>query len=245
VIGALAQRELTALYATPLGWLALAVSQLILAWLFFAQLEVYQELETELVASGTSLGAADLIVAPTLNTAGLLLLLIAPLFGMQGFAAERRNGSLALLLASPVGPLTLVLGKFLGQWLALWPLVVLALLTTASLGLAIPLDFGRLASSALGLLALSGLAAAVALWLSSLSVQPAAAAAATYGVFLLLWLLDAGGRETAWQWFALTPHLGAPLQGLARLTDLLYFVGLCLAALALATHRLWRLGGGR
>ncbi len=246
MIFALARRELLALYTTPLAWLVLAGGQLILAWLFFAQLEVYQQIQPQLGASGSPLGLTDLVVAPTLNTAGLLLLLAAPLFGLQGIAAERRDGRIALLLSAPVSPLTLAAGKLLGQWLALLPLLLLALLTVTSLQSGTALDLGRLCGALLGLATLALFAAAVALWLSSLGSHPGAAAAAAYGLLLLLWLLDTGSNPDApWQWLALAPHLGAPLKGLVRLTDLLYFGGLSGAALALTTYRLWQLGGGR
>ncbi len=245
MIGAVVRRELLALYGTALGWLALAVAQWILAWLLFAQLEAYEALQPRLSAAGSTLGAADLVIAPTLNTAGLLVMLIAPLFGMQGLAAERRGARLALLLTAPAAPATLVLGKFFGQWLALLAVPALALGMTATLGLAVPLDLGRVASAALGLGLLAGFAAAVTLWLSSLGSHPAATAAGAYGVLLLLWLLDAAGSGAAWHWLALAPHLTAPLQGLVRVTDLAYFLSLTLAALALTTYRLWRLGGGR
>lgn len=245
MILALAARELRALYTTPLAWLVLAGGQLILAWLFLTQLEVYQKIEPQLSVAGSVLGLADLVVMPTLNSAGLLLLLAAPLFGLQGIAAERRDGRIALLLSAPVAPLTLAVGKWLGQWLALLPLLLLALLTVGSLWAAAPLDPGRLATSALGLALFAAMAAAASLWLSSLGSHPAAAAAAAYGLLFLLWLLDSGGRDAPWQWFALTPHLSPSLKGLLRFSDLAYFGGLTTAALALTAHRLWQLRGGR
>ena len=246
MLPALIRRELLALYTTPLAWLVLAAGQLILAWLFFAQLEVYQKIQPSLAAGGALLGLTDLVAAPTLNTAGLLILVAAPLFGLQGIAAERRDGRIALLLSAPASPLTLAAGKLLGQWLALLPLPALALLTVGSLLDAAPLDLGRLLAAGIGLSLLALMAAAVALWISGLGSHPGAAAAGAYALLFLLWLLDTGTNPDApWQWLALTPHLGAALKGLLRLTDLLYFGGLSAAALALTTHRLWQLGGGR
>jgi ABC-2 type transport system permease protein len=245
VITALARRELLAVFGTPLGWFALAVAQWALAWLLFLQLEAYEEMQPRLTAAGSTLGVTDLVITPTLNTASVLVMLIGPLFGLQGFAAERRSGRMALLLGAPVAPAAIVAGKFLGQWLALLTIPALALAMAATLGLAVPLDTGRLAAAALGLAGVAAMTAALGLWLSGYGRQPAAAAAATYGVLLVLWLLDSAGAEAAWQPLALAPRLARTLQGLVHAADMAYFVGLVLAGLTLATYRLWRAGGGR
>lgn len=242
----IARRELLMLYTTLLPWIALASVQLIIAWLLFAQLEAYQKIQPDLLAGGSSPGVTELVAMPTFNTAALSILLIAPLFGMQGIAAERRDGRLALFLAASPSPLVVALGKALGQWLALWPLIALVVLSVASLLLATPLDLGRLLSATVALALLALLAATVTLWLSSLSTQPAATAVSAYGLLLLLWLLDSGdAAQASWSWFALTPHLAAPLEGLLRGSDLVYYLGCSTAAIGLTTHKLWRLGGGR
>ena len=242
----IARRELLLLYSTLLPWIALASAQLIITWLLFAQLEAYQKIQPDLVAGGSALGITDLVAIPTLNTTALLLLLVAPLFGMQGIAAERRDGRLALFLSAAPSPLVVTLGKVFGQWLALWPLIALAALPVASLLFATPLDTGRLLSATSSLILLALLTSAVSLWFSSLGSHPAATAAGAYGLLLLLWLLDTGdAAQTSWSWFALSPHLAAPFKGLLRISDLMYFLGISAAAIGLTTHKLWQLGGGR
>ena len=246
MILAIARRELMLLYTTTLPWTVLAAAQCILAWLLFAQLDAYRKIQPDLVAGGSSLGITELVAMPTFNTVALLVLLVAPLFGMQGIAAERRDGRMALFLAPAVSPLAVALGKALGQWLALWPLLALAVLTVSSLLLATPLDTGRVLSAALALGLLALMASTITLWLSGIGTHPAATAAGAYGLLLLLWLLDSGGAEPAsWSWFALSPHLAAAFKGLLRVSDLVYYLGISAAAIGLTVHRLWQLGGGR
>ncbi len=243
MISAIALRELKEKYGGASGWLALAAIQLLLAWMLFAQLEIYLRIQPRLTALASPLGIADLVVAPTLASAALALLLLVPLLGMGSIAGEVQSRRLALLLSSPVRASALVLGKWLGLLLAALPAVLLVLLMALVLGLGSHLDPGRLASSALGLLLVAALAAAVTLWFSSLVEQPLTAAALAWGLLFLLWFLDSSGGEGL-ALLSLRSHLEPFFQGRVAAEALAWFSVLTAAPLALAVHRLWRLGGG-
>ena len=243
MIGTIAKREVRGIYATLTGWISLAAAQLLLAWLLFSQLEVYQKILPELVRTNSPLGLADLVVSPTLSSASLLLLVLIPLLGMGSLADERRSGRMQLLLSSPLPIHELVLGKWLGLVLATLPLLLMLLTMAVVLGLGSDLDAGRLAAAFLGLFLFTALAAAVTLLLSSLNEQPLAAAAMAWGLLFLLWLLDASGSSSLGL-LSLKDHLAPFLQGLVRGTDLVYFIAITAATLGLTTHRIWRLGGG-
>ncbi|MDJ0741280.1 MAG: ABC transporter permease subunit [Gammaproteobacteria bacterium] len=225
-------------------WLLLALTQLLIAWLAFAQLEAFAAIAPQLKAGGSTVGATDLVVMPTANSLLLLLLLIAPLLAMGSLAGESHSGRLPLWLSSPTGSAAIALGKILGLWLGLLAPLLSACATLAVLGLGIDLDLPRLAVAVAGL-------ALVALWLAALCVllsglfdHPAAALAASYGVLLLLWLLDSFSTgDTPWQRWALMPHVEPLLRGLLRSEDLLYFVSTGAAAALLTIHRLDRRRG--
>ncbi len=240
----LARRELWERYGTSRGWLALAAAQLLLAWLLFTQLDIYLKIQPRLTSLASPLGVADLVIAPTLASAALVLLGLAPLLGMGSIADEVRSGRLSLLLSSPLRASSLVAGKWLGLFLALLPAVLLSMGMAAALGLATHPDPGRLAASALGLGLVAALAAAVTLWLSSLVEQPATAAGLAWGALFLLWFVDNGGNQ-ALALFSLRSHLQPFLEGRVGAGALLWFAILTVAPLTLATLRLWRLGGGR
>ena len=244
MILAIAGREVRGIYVSIVGWATLAVSQLLLAWLLFSQLEVYQKILPGLVKTGSPLGVGDLVISPTLSSTALLLIILVPLLGMGSLGDEKRSGRIHLLLSSPVSPLQLVLGKWLGLLLAVLPLLLLMMAMAITLGLGSALDTGRLAASFLGLLLLSAMAAAITLWLSSLNEQPLSAAAMAWGLMFLLWLLDASPTSSL-SIASLSGHLSPFFQGLVRSSDLVYFTAISLAALGLCMHRLWRMGGGR
>jgi len=140
-------------------------------------LEIYLKIQPRLTAIGSPLGIGDLVIAPTLASAALALLLLVPLLGMGGIANELRSRRMALLLSSPLSATSLVLGKWLGLFLACLPVVLLVMTMATALGLGSHLDGGRLLAGALGLLLLIALASAVTIWFSSLGEQPLSAAA--------------------------------------------------------------------
>lgn len=243
MISSIALRELKSLYATPVAWILLAAVQLLLAWLLFAQLDVYLSIQPKLTATGSQLGIIELVITPTLNTSALMLLVVIPLLGSRSFSNEIQSGRINLLLSSPVSATQLVLGKWLGLVLASAPLTGLVMLMSLTLEWGSSPDSGQLFTSTLGLLLTTSMAAALTLWLSSITRQAMIAASLTYGILFLLWLLDSHSTEGFLASIALSPHLQPFFKGLLQASHLLYFISISLLALGLGIHRLRRLGG--
>lgn len=225
-------------------WLLLALVQLIIAWLAFTQLEAFAEIAPRLKAAAATLGATDLVVMPTFNSLLLVLLIVAPLLAMGSLAGEIHDGRMPLWRSSPLSSRNIVLGKVLGLWIALLPIVLSASLTLAALGLGIALDLPRFALAVGTMLLLSVWLSTIAVLVSSLFDHPATALAASFGVFGGLWLLDsfsaAGGVLHGW---ALLPHIEPALRGLLRSEDLVYFVTTGGAAVLFAVQRVDRQRG--
>jgi len=240
---AVAGRELRGLFVTPFGWIALAVMQFVAAWLFLVQLEGFVQLQARLAAVAGAPGVTDLVVAPALAQVAVLLLLVMPLVSMRAISGERQAGTLQLLLAAPLGAGEIVLGKFLGALgfgllaLGLLGLMPLALLVGTAL------DLGKLLAGMLGLVLLVGTLAAIGLLLSTLVTQPAAAAAGTFGLLLLLWVADSGApADSALAWISLSNHLQPFLRGIVDTADVAYYLLLTATCLVLSARRL---EGGR
>ena len=83
MIFTIAARELRSLFLSPLAWAILAVTQFIMAWLFLAQIETWLTLQPRLAAIEGAPGVADIVVAPLLANAAIVLLLITPLITMR------------------------------------------------------------------------------------------------------------------------------------------------------------------
>ena len=129
----IALRELRSMFLSPLAWTVLAVAQLILCWVFFAQIDVFFSIQEELTTLPNAPGVTDLVAAPMLEIASIMLLMISPLLTMRLISEERRNGTLTLLRSAPISISEIVLGKFLG--IALFYLVLVGMISLMPLSL--------------------------------------------------------------------------------------------------------------
>ena len=243
MIFTIALRELKSLFLSPLAWALLAVMQLILAYLFLSRLDTYMYWQPQMAGMEGAPGVSDIITTPLLNTAGFLILLIAPALTMRVFSDEQRNGTLPLLFSAPLSMTEIVLGKFLG--ILLFFLILLAMLLAMPLSLyaGASLDGGKIAAAAVGLTLLLAAFAAIGVYMSSLTEQPVIAAISSFGLLLLLWIIDWSGskREDVsglFSYLSLQTHLESFMKGLFSSTDVVYFLVLVATFLILCIRRL-------
>lgn len=240
MIATIALRELRSMFLSPLAWTVLATAQLVLSWIFFTQIDVFFSIQGELATMPNAPGVTDLVIAPVIEVASIMLLMVSPLLTMRLISEERRNGTLVLLLASPVSISEIVLGKFLGITLFYILFVAMIALMPLSLMVGTELDLGKLAAGILGLLLLLTAFAAAGLYLSSLTANPVIAAISTFGLLLLLWILDSsaggGGTGNVFAYLSLTSHISPMIRGIIDSVDLAYF-GLFIVTFLLLTIR--------
>jgi ABC-2 type transport system permease protein len=240
---AIAGRELRSLFVSPLAWTVLAVVQLIAAYLFLVQIEAFLMLQPRLLGMEGAPGVTDVVVAPLFGNAAVILLLVVPLLTMRLVSEEHRNRTLSLLLSAPVSMTEIVLGKYLG--LLAFLLAMLALLALMPLSLLVGggLDLGKLGAGLMGLALLVASFAAAGLFMSTLTAQPTVAAVSTFGLLLLLWIIDWAGNagSQASQLFAylsLLRHYESLLLGMFNSADVVYYLLFTLTFLVLSVRRL-------
>lgn len=238
MIFTIAHKEFRSLFATPSTWLILAALQFLFAWFFLARLDAYLQVQAQLALIANAPGATLSVAAPLFGTLALMLMMLIPLFSMRLLAEERRNQTLALLLAAPVSSSQIVLGKFLS--LALFVALIIAICTAmlCLLGLGTHLDFGLLAANASGLLLLAVSYAALGLYLSALTQQPIVAATSATALSFGLWLLDVGGTDSNLRALSPSAHAQSLNAGLISSADLLYFILFIATFLLLTIRRL-------
>ncbi len=243
MIFTIAARELKSLFLSPLAWTILAVVQLILAYIFLISVDQFLQVQPRLIGMADAPGVTDLIAAPLLGTAAVVLLLVAPLLTMRLVSEEHRNRTLDLLLSAPVSMTEIILGKYLG--ILLFLLLMLGMLALMPLSLLInsSLDIGTLSAGLLGLGLLLAAFAAAGLFMSTLTTQPTVAAISTFGLLLLLWIVDwTSGTRTdvngVLSYLSLTRHYEPMLKGVLNSVDIAYYLLFIATFLVLSVRRL-------
>ena len=222
--GTLIKNELRRLFVTPLAWALLAVCQLILAWAFFSELEIYQNLQIRLVATESPLGVTSLVIIPAMLNALKIIMLITPLLTMRSFAAEKQQQRMDLLLASRLSVMQITLGKFFPVVILLLLYWLLFLIQVSMLAFNTEPDMLRILGLWLFGVLVIALYAAIGNWISSITRHPVVAAVTTYGILLLLSFASQADDASAIYWFSIPAHLQLASLGLINSSDLIYFV---------------------
>ena len=240
----IAAHELRRLFKSPLAWTILAIVELLLAILFFIMLS--QFLNPAPWYAGR--GVTEIVAAGLLQIAGVILLLVTPFITMRIFSEERRTGSIRLLFSSPISLTELVLGKYFGSMGFLVILLCLIASMPLSLLLGAPLDLLQISSGLLGLLLLMASFAAIGLFISTLTSQPAIAAIVTFGVLFMLWIINLAANTGSEQfkviftYISLLNHYDNLINGMFISTDVIYYLIIIATFIALS---IWRLDSER
>jgi ABC-2 type transport system permease protein len=245
MIWIIARREAGAMFKSPLAWVILAVVQVILGYLFLTNLDNFFLLQPQLIQLANTPGVTDIVITPLMQVAAIILLMVMPLVTMRSIAEEKRNATLSLLVSAPLGMTEIVLGKFLGLMLFIVILVSMLMLMPLSLYLGTSPDAGKLFSIYLGLLLLLGAFAAIGLYLSSLTSNQTVAAVSTFGVLLMLWIIDwigksSGESQSVLTYLSLLKHHQAMLEGVFNTGDVAYYLLLISGFLGLTIRQLDR-----
>lgn len=245
MIRLIALKEFRGLFSTPSTWLILGALQFIFGWFFLARLDAFLQVQAQLAQLANAPGATLAVAVPLFGAIALTLMMLVPAFTMRLIAEERRNQTMALLLAAPVSGTHIVLGKYLGLLLFLLLVIADCALMVLVLAAGTQLDTGLLLGNVLGLLLLASSYAALGLYVSSLTAQPTVAAIAALAALFGLWLVDVSATDSdnAWHTLAPTSHFQSFNIGLLNSTDLVYFVLFSTAFLLLTIRRIHNIYG--
>ena len=245
MIWVIGKHEFGAMFRAPLAWVILAVIQVILGYMFLTNLDNFMLLQPQLMRLENTPGVTDIVVTPLMQVAAIILLMVMPLLTMRSIAEEKRNRSLTLLISAPLGMSEIVLGKFLGLMLFVTVLVSMLMLMPLSLYRGTTPDAGKLLSIYLGMLLLLGAFSAIGLYLSSLTENQTIAAVGSFGILLMLWIIDwlaesVDTGQSLLAYLSLTQHHQSLLEGVFDSSDIAYYLLLIIGFLGLTIHQLDR-----
>src|SRR5467141_733062 len=245
-------KELRSYFVSPIAYLLLVMFAVIFGFFFWNSLGyiVNMTMQAQMEGEPFPMNLNEQVIRPLLSNINVIALFFIPMITMRLFAEEKRTGTIELLTTSPVRDVEVILGK----WLAAVLLYACILLLTA-LNLAFLFKYGNpdwkpLAIGYLGLLLQAGALLAIGTFISTLTKNQIIAGAATFGVCLLLWVLEwVSGYETAtWarvmSYMSVITHFESFSKGLLDSKDAIFYVtliffGLFLTARSMESLR-WR-----
>lgn len=246
------RKELRSYFASPIAYVLMTMFAVVCGFFFWNALGFFliRGVEMQMRGGAFPMNVNEEVIRPLLSNFSVIGLFFIPMITMRLFAEEKRSGTIELLATSPIRDVEIILGK----WLAALGLYVCMLLFTA-LSLAFLFVYGNpdwkpLLLGYLGLLLQAGSLLGIGTLISSMTRNQIIAAAATFAVCLLLWIVDwPAGYETAtWarvlSYMSVITHLGSFAKGVLDLKDVVYYVSLIFLGLFLTTRSLeslrWR-----
>jgi ABC-2 type transport system permease protein len=246
------KKELNSYFVSPIAYILLLMFALIFGFFFWnaVGMFVFYGIESQMRGQVFPMNVNEQVIRPLLSNISVVGLFFIPMITMRLFAEEKRNGTIELLATSPVRDSEVIVGK----WLAAVSLYAIMLLFTA-VNFAFLFRYGNpdwkpLAIGYLGLLLQAGALLAIGTFVSTLTKNQIIAGAVTFGVCLLLWVLEwVSGYETAtWarvlSYMSVITHFESFGKGVLALKDAIFYVtliffGLFLTARSMESLR-WR-----
>jgi ABC-2 type transport system permease protein len=249
---AIAQKELRSYFASPIAYIVIGIWALLYGY-FYASLLAYfvrQSMQMSQFGGAQPVNINEQMIRLLFQNVTILVLFLMPGITMRTYSEEKRSGTIELLLTSPVTDMQIILGKFFGAMALYAAMLAVTLIHIGILFIYGNPEWKPIATTYLGLLLFGGCFISVGLLISSLTKNQIVAFTVSFGVFLLLWIIDWMGTfagptvSSLLTYLSVIGHLEDFTKGVLDTTHLIYYVsfisfGLFLTAKSVDTER-WR-----
>ena len=236
-----ARKELQSLFASPMGWIILALLMLAFGSFYLQGVNNYFEVMSGSIRPAERVGVTIFVGQTVYGIASFLMLFAVPLLSMGLISGERKSQTLPFLFSAPISLTEIVVGKFLGLIVFLGILVIYILIMLSTLNIWSDIDFGYLLSNSLGLILLAASFSALGIYFSSLTSQPIVAAILSFIALFALMGLDKFFGSQPDHWFgyiSLMKHFQSFSRGVIDSKDIIYFILFITTFLVLTIRRL-------
>ncbi|HTU46676.1 MAG TPA: ABC transporter permease [Bryobacteraceae bacterium] len=251
-IWTICRRELYAYFVSPIAWVLLTIFAFLsgaFTYLISAAF-VRASIEGQMSGQTFPMNVNEQVIAPLFSNMAVVGLFLIPLISMRLFAEEKRQGTIELLVTSPVHDLEIIMGKWLSAVLMYGALLVVLLADYSFLFLYGNPDWKPVATGFLGILLQGGCLLAFGTFISTLTRNQIVAGAIGFALALVLWILNwttsFGNSDTVQvlNYLSIVSHMDSFSRGVIDTKDLIYylsmiFFGLFLTARSLESLR-WR-----
>jgi gliding motility-associated transport system permease protein len=246
------RKELRSYFASPIAYAVMALFALMFGLAFNSITREFVNLSfrMQMNGGGPALSVNEFIIRQMLGLAGTIGLFLIPLISMRLIAEEKRNGTIELLLTSPVQDLSIVLGKWLGAMLLYLCVLLMSVPNIALLFAWGKPDWKPVLVAYLGLLLHGGCLLAVGTLISSMTSNQIVAGGVAFFVSLILYMLswfteyDSTTTSRVLNYISIFPHMENFSKGVLDLKDAVFYVTFIFLALFLTARQMeslrWR-----
>jgi ABC-2 type transport system permease protein len=246
------RRELYSYFVSPIAWVLLTIFAFlsgVFTYIITASF-VRASLESQMSGQSMPMNVNEQVIAPLFSNMAVVGLFLIPLISMRLFAEEKRQGTIELLVTSPVHDTEIVLGKWLSAVLMYASLLFVLLLDYSFLFVYGHPDWKPVATGFLGILLQGGCLLALGTFISTLTKNQIVAGAVGFALALLLWILNwttsFGNSETVQvlNYISIVSHMDSFSRGVIDTKDLVYYLSMIFLGLFLTTRSIeslrWR-----
>ncbi len=222
-----ARKELKSVFASPMGWIILALLTFAFGTQYLNGVNNYFEVMSGAIRPAERTGVTSFVGQTVYGMASFIMLFAVPLLSMRLIAEERRSQTLPFLFSAPLSLTEIVVGKFVGLLAFLTILIVYIAVMLCTLNIWSDIDFGYILANSIGLWLMVASFSALGLYFSSLTQQPVVAAILSFIALFGLMMLDrlfSGDPSNMSASLSLMHHFQSFSRGLIDTADIAYFV---------------------
>jgi len=246
------RKELRSYFASPIAYAVMALFALIFGLVFYSATREFVNVgfRSQMMGGAPPMSVNEYIIRPLLGFAGTVSLFLIPLISMRLIAEEKRNGTIELLLTSPIQDLSIIVGKWLGAMLLNIFVLGMSLLNIAFLFAWGKPDWKPVLVAYLGLLLQGGCLLAIGALISAMTSNQIVAGGAAFFASLALYMLswfteyDSTTASRVLNYISIVPHMENFSKGILDLKDSVFYVTFIFLALFLTARQMeslrWR-----
>ena len=186
------QKELKSYFVSPIAYGLMAFFALIAGYFFYIATGYFVQasMQSQMMGRQSPMSINEQILRPVLMNLSVVGLFLIPMITMRLFAQEKSTGTIELLVTSPVHDLEIIIGKWLGALIMYASIVVVGMTSTVFVFMYGKPDWKPVLVGLLGLLLQGGCLLALGTFISNTTKSQIVAGVATFGVCLMLWIMD-------------------------------------------------------
>jgi ABC-2 type transport system permease protein len=247
------KKELRSYFVSPIAYVVMVMFLAIAGYFFYSSFAFFNFIGFEAMSNpmmARNLNITEGVLRPLYGNLGVVLLFILPLLTMRLFAEEKKQGTIELLLTYPLRDLAVVLAKFAACLTVYTLMLALTALYPVLLMIYAQPEIGPILAGYVGLFLLGAAFIALGTLASSLTENQIVAAAISFGVLLIFWVIGwssqfaSGDVGRLISHLSLLDHFDSFPKGVIDTKDVVFFVSFMVLCLfltlrSLESHR-WR-----